>query len=327
MDSSQLNRRGVVVVTGASAGVGRAIVRAFAEAGYDVGLIARDGDGLAAAAKEVEAAGRRAHSAPTDVSDHAAVEAAADAIEEALGPIAVWVNDAMASVFAEFTEIAPEEFERVTAVAYHGYVNGTRAALSRMLPRDDGVIVQVGSALAYRGIPAQSAYCGAKHAIVGFTESVRCELLHRKSAVRVAMVQLPAVNTPQFDWVLSRLPGRPQPVPPIFQPELIARAVVRMAQHPRREMWLTERTVLTILGNRFAPGYLDRRLGRTGIASQQTDEPADRDRPDNLWKAVGGDHGAHGAFDDRSRSRNPCVWLSIHRPALLSAWLDRRARR
>jgi len=317
---------GVVVVTGASAGVGRAIVRAFAEAGYDVGLIARGTDGLAAAAKEVEAAGRRALVAPADVADHAAVEAAAAAIEDGLGPIAVWVNDAMASVFAPFTEIAPDEFERVTAVTYHGYVNGTRAALARMLPRDEGVIVQVGSALGYRGIPAQSAYCGAKHAIIGFTESVRCELLHRKSQVRIGMVQLPAVNTPQFDWVLSRLPRRPQPVPPIFQPELIAAAVVRMAQRPRREMWLTGRTVLTVLGNRVAPGYLDRRLGRTGIESQQTDEPADPDRPANLWSPVPGDHGAHGAFDGRARAHDVCLWLSLHRPPLVSAWLDRRER-
>ena len=321
-----MGSRGVVVVTGASAGVGRAIVRAFAEAGYDVGLIARGADGLAGAAKEVEAAGRRAHVAPADVADHEAVEAAAAAVEEALGPITVWDNDAMASVFAPFTDIAPAEFERVTAVTYHGYVNGTRAALARMLPRDAGVVVQVGSALGYRGIPAQSAYCGAKHAIIGFTESLRCELLHRKSRVQIGMVQLPAVNTPQFDWVRSRLPRRPQPVPPIFQPELIARAVVRMAEHPRREMWLTERTVLTILGNRWAPGYLDRRLGRTGIDSQQTDEPADPDRPDNLWAPLAGDHGAHGAFDSRARSRNAALWLSLHRPPMLSAWLDRRAR-
>jgi NAD(P)-dependent dehydrogenase (short-subunit alcohol dehydrogenase family) len=318
--------RGVVAVTGASAGVGRAIVRAFAERGYDVGLIARGRDGLEAAAKEVEAAGRRGHVAPADVADHRAVDAAAGAIEAALGPITVWVNDAMASVFAPFVDIVPEEFERVTAVTYHGYVNGTRAALQRMLPRNQGVIVQVGSALAYRGIPAQSAYCGAKHAIQGFTESVRCELFNRHSDVRIGMVQLPAVNTPQFDWVLSRLPRRPQPVPPIFQPELIARAVVRMAEHPRREMWLTERTVLAIVGNRIAPGYLDRRLGRNGIESQQTDRPADPDRPANLWEPLSGDHGAHGAFDSRARDRNPFVWLSLHRPAPLAAFLDRRAR-
>jgi hypothetical protein len=179
------------------------------------------------------------------------------------------------------------------------------------------VIVQVGSALAYRGIPAQSAYCGAKHAIQGFTESVRCELLHRRSGVRIGMVQLPAVNTPQFDWVLSRLPRRPQPVPPIYQPELIARAVVRMAEQPRREMWLTERTALAIVGNRIAPGYLDRRLGRTGIDAQQTSQPADPDRPANLWQPAPGDHGAHGAFDDVARAGNPFVWASLHRPTLV----------
>ncbi|HVW33833.1 MAG TPA: SDR family oxidoreductase [Acidimicrobiia bacterium] len=322
-----MRTRGVAVVTGASAGVGRAIVRAMAEAGYDVGLIARDRDGLDAAAKEVEAAGGRACAVPADVADQTALEAAAEEIEAALGPIGVWVNDAMVSVFADFMDIEPDEFDRVTAVTYGGFVNGTRTALRRMLPRNRGVIVQVGSALGYRGIPAQSAYCGAKHAIIGFTESLRCELLHRKSAVRIGMVQLPAVNTPQFDWVRSRLPRRPQPVPPIFQPELIAAAVVHMAQHPRREMWLTGRTVLTILGNRIAPGYLDRRLGRTGFESQQTDEPVGPDRPDNLWTPVPGDHGAHGAFDDRARSRNVCVWLSLHRPPLLGAWLDRRAGR
>jgi NAD(P)-dependent dehydrogenase (short-subunit alcohol dehydrogenase family) len=303
------------------------VARAFGNQGYDVGLIARGTDGLAAAAKEIEASGRRAHPVAADVADHAAVDAAATEIENALGPIDIWVNDAMASVFALFTDIEPEEFDRVTAVTYGGFVNGTRAALARMLPRDRGVIIQIGSALGYRGIPAQSAYCGAKHAIQGFTESVRCELLHRKSAVRIGMVQLPAVNTPQFDWVLSRLPRRPQPVPPIFQPELIASAVVRMAEHPRREMWLTERTVLAILGNRIAPGYLDRRLGRSGVESQQTDGPADPNRPANLWKPVAGDHGAHGAFDERARATNPCVWFSIHRPTWLSDFLYRRARR
>jgi NAD(P)-dependent dehydrogenase (short-subunit alcohol dehydrogenase family) len=306
------------VVTGAGAGVGRAVARALGERGYDVGLIARGEDGLAAAAKEVEAAGGRAHPVSADVADHAAVDSAAGEIEAALGPIGVWVNDAMVSVFALFTDIAPEEFERVTNVTYHGYVNGTRAALARMLPRDRGVIVQIGSALAYRGIPAQSAYCGAKHAIQGFTESVRCELLHRKSGVRIGMVQLPAVNTPQFDWVLSRLPRRPRPVPPIFQPELIAKAVVRMAEHPRREMWLTERTILAILGNRVAPGYLDRRLGRGGVESQQTDEPADPDRPDNLFEPVPGDQGAHGPFDDEARGQSVQLRLAKHRIPVLA---------
>jgi NAD(P)-dependent dehydrogenase (short-subunit alcohol dehydrogenase family) len=311
----------IVVVTGASAGVGRAVAREFGARGDKVGLLARGCDGLEAAAKEIEAAGGQAHVVPTDVSDPQAVERAAAEIERELGPIDVWVNNAMVSVLAPFVDVTAEEFQRVTDVTYHGYVNGTRAALTRMLPRDRGVIVQVGSALAYRGIPGQAAYCGAKHAIQGFTESVRCELLNRRSQVRIGMVQLPAVNTPQFDWVLSRLPRRPQPVPPIFQPELIARAVVHMADHPRREMWLTERTILAIVGNRIAPGYLDRRLGRDGIASQQTDEPADPDRPVNLWQPVAGDHGAHGAFDDQARATNPVVTMSLHRPALIKGAL------
>jgi NAD(P)-dependent dehydrogenase (short-subunit alcohol dehydrogenase family) len=311
----------VVVVTGASAGVGRATARAFGERGDAVALLARGRDGLDAAAKEIEAAGGRAFALPTEMADPAAVEDAASRVEAELGPIDVWVNNAMVSVFALFTDIAPEEFRRVTDVTYHGYVNGTRAALARMLPRDRGVIVQVGSALAYRGIPAQSAYCGAKHAIEGFTESIRCELLHYHSEVRIGIVQLPAVNTPQFDWVLSRLPRRAQPVPPIYQPEVIARAVVHMADRPRREMWLTGRTILAIVGNRLVPGYLDRRLGREGVAAQQTDEPADPGRPANLWESVPGDHGAHGAFDDRSRTRSVAVWASLHRRPLTIAGL------
>jgi NAD(P)-dependent dehydrogenase (short-subunit alcohol dehydrogenase family) len=276
---------------------------------------------LEAAAKEVQASGGRALAVPTDVADAAAVEDAAARIESELGPVDVWVNNAMASVFALFTEITPEEFRRVTDVTYHGYVNGTRAALQRMMPRNAGVIVQVGSALAYRGIPAQSAYCGAKHAIEGFTESIRCELRHSHSRVRIGMVQLPAVNTPQFDWVLSRLPRRAQPVPPIYQPELIARAVLHMADHPRREMWLTERTVLAIVGNRLFPGYLDRKLGREGVASQQTGEPADPGRPANLWQPLPGDRGAHGSFDSRSRDGSAAVWASIHRRPLTIAGL------
>ncbi|MGH9042043.1 MAG: SDR family oxidoreductase [Acidimicrobiia bacterium] len=311
----------VVVVTGASAGVGRAVARAFGQRGDAVGLLARGRDGLEAAAKEIEAAGGRALVVPTDVADPEAVEAAAERVEAGLGPIDVWVNNAMVSVFALFTDIAPDEFRRVTDVTYHGYVNGTRAALTRMVPRDRGTIVQVGSALAYRGIPAQSAYCGAKHAVEGFTEAIRCELLHGHSSVRIGIVQLPAVNTPQFGWVLSRLPRRAQPVPPIYQPELIARAVVHMADRPRREMWLTERTVLAIVANRLVPGYLDRRLGRHGVASQQTDEPADADRPHNLWEPLAGDHGAHGAFDDRCRTASPAAWASLHRRALTTAGL------
>jgi len=303
----------VVVITGASGGVGRAAVREFASRGADVGLLARDSEGLEAAAKEVEAFGRRAVAVPTDVADPQQVEAAAERIERELGPIDVWVNDAMTSVFAPFTEISPEEFRRVTEVTYLGFVYGTRSALKRMLPRDHGVIVQVGSALAYRGIPLQSAYCGGKHAIQGFTESVRAELYHQKSKVRLTMVQMPALNTPQFTWVLSRLPGSPQPVPPIYQPEVAARAIAWAATHRRRQLWVGATTVATILANNVAPGLLDHYLGRTGYKSQQTKQPADPGRPNNLWAAVPGDHGAHGPFDDRAHPRSPQLWTSTHR--------------
>jgi short-subunit dehydrogenase len=309
----------VVVVTGASAGVGRATVRAFAERGADVGLLARDTDGLAAAAKEVRAAGRRAVAVPTDVADPDQVQAAADQIESELGPVEVWVNNAMTSVFAPFTEIDPEEFRRVTEVTYLGYVYGTRTALGRMLPRDHGTVVQVGSALAYRGIPLQSAYCGAKHAIQGFTESVRAELYHDKSRVWLTMVQLPALNTPQFDLVLSKLPDRAQPVPPIYQPEVAARAIVWAATHRRRQLWVGGSTAATLFANAVAPGALDRYLGRTGYRSQQTDQPRDPDRPANLWAPVGGDHGAHGRFDDRAHPHSPQLWATTHRRWITAA--------
>jgi NAD(P)-dependent dehydrogenase (short-subunit alcohol dehydrogenase family) len=303
----------VVVVTGASAGVGRATVRRFAERGADVGLLARDTGGLAAAAKEVEAAGGRAVTVPTDVADPSQVEAAAEQVEGELGPIEVWVNDAMTSVFAPFTEVEPEEFRRVTEVTYLGYVYGTRVALRRMLPRDHGTIVQVGSALAYRGIPLQSAYCGAKHATQGFTESVRAELYHRHSRVWLTMVQLPALNTPQFDLVLSKLPNKAQPVPPIYQPEVAAHAIVWAATHRRRQLWVGGSTAATLLANAVAPGLLDRYLGRTGYRSQQTDQPRDPNRPANLWTPVPGDHGAHGRFDDRAHRRSLQLWATTHR--------------
>jgi NAD(P)-dependent dehydrogenase (short-subunit alcohol dehydrogenase family) len=306
----------VVVVTGASAGVGRAIVRRFAEQGADVGLLARDTDGLAAAAKEVEAAGGRAVAVPTDVADPSQVEAAAEQVERELGPIEVWVDDAMTSVFAPFTEVEPEEFRRVTEVTYLGYVYGTRVALRRMLPRDHGTIVQVGSALAYRGIPLQSAYCGAKHAIQGFTESVRAELYHRHSRVWLTMVQMPALNTPQFDLVLSKLPNKAQPVPPIYQPEVAARAIVWAATHRRRQLWVGGSTAATLLANAIAPGLLDRYLGRTGYRSQQTDQPRDPHRPANLWAPVAGDHGAHGRFDDRAHPHSLQLWATTHRGAV-----------
>jgi NAD(P)-dependent dehydrogenase (short-subunit alcohol dehydrogenase family) len=307
------SRAPVVVVTGASAGVGRAAVRCFASHGYDVGLLARGSDGLDAAASEVKELGRRACAVRADVARWSDVERAAADIERELGPIDVWVNNAMTSVFATFMDVAPEEFARVTDVTYHGYMHGTRAALTHMLPRDRGVIVQVGSALAYRGIPAQAAYCGAKHAIQGFTESVRSELAHRKSRVAIAMVQLPAINTPQFDWVLSRFPRRPQPVPPIYQPELIASAIVSIAEHPRREMWLGASTIAAILANRIAPNAVMRYLAHTGIESQQTDEPALAARPANLWDPLSGDWGARGRFDARAHERSLTMWLSRNR--------------
>ena len=308
MDGSQ-----VVVVTGASAGVGRATVRAFAREGASVALIARGREGLEAAAKDVEAEGGRALVLPLDVADAAAVERAAEDVEAALGPIDVWVNDAMTSVFAPFAEISAEEFRRVTEVTYLGVVYATMAALRRMLPRDHGTIVQVGSALAYRAIPLQSAYCGAKHGVKGFTESIRCELIHDGSNVRITMVQLPALNTPQFDWVLSRLPNKPQPVPPIYQPEVAAEAIVWAAHHGRPELWVGGTTVATLLANKAAPKLLDHFLGRTGFESQQTDQPADPNRPSNLWEPVGGDHGAHGDFDHRAHPRSLQVWANAHR--------------
>ena len=311
----------VVVVTGASAGVGRATVREFARRGASVGLLARESEGLQAAAKEVEAMGVAAVPVPTDVADPGQVEAAAERVERELGPIDVWVNDAMTSVFAPFTQVEPEEFRRVTEVTYLGFVYATRAALRRMLPRDRGTIVQVGSALAYRGIPLQSAYCGAKHAIQGFTESVRAELYHDKSKVWLTMVQMPALNTPQFDWVLSRLPNRAQPVPPIYQPEVAARAIVWAATHRRRQLWVGGSTAATLLANALAPGLLDRYLGATGFASQQTDQPTDPHRPANLWEPADAevDFGAHGIFDDRSHDHSSQWWVTSRRRAVYGA--------
>jgi NAD(P)-dependent dehydrogenase (short-subunit alcohol dehydrogenase family) len=309
----------VVVITGASAGVGRATARAFAEQGASVALIARGMDGLKAAAQEVHAAGGRALQIPADVADAEEVDAAASAIEEGLGPIDVWVNNAMTSVFAPFMKIEPREFKRVTEVVYLGVVNGTKAALTRMLERNAGVIVQSGSALAYRGIPLQSAYCGAKHAIQGFTEAVRCELLHDGSNVRITTVHLPALNTPQFDWVLSRLPKKPMPVPPIFQPEIAAEAILWASQHDRREVWVGGSTVGTIIANRLFPGLLDRYLGRTGYSSQQTSDQADPSRPSNLWKPVPGDHGARGAFGGQALERSVQWWASKNRAVLGAA--------
>jgi NAD(P)-dependent dehydrogenase (short-subunit alcohol dehydrogenase family) len=311
----------VVVVTGASGGIGRAVVRAFARRGAKIGLIARGETGLQAAAEEVRDAGGEPLVLPLDVADSDAVHQAAADVEERLGPIDVWVNVAFSSVFAPLHEITPAEFKRTTEVSYLGYVYGTMAALRCMKPRDRGTIVQVGSALAYRGIPLQSAYCGAKHAIQGFNESLRVELLHDRSNVHTTMVQMPAVNTPQFSWVRSKLPRQAQPVPPIFEPEVAARAVLWAADHPeRREYWVGGTTVGTLVANAFAPGLLDRYLAKTGYSSQQTSEPRDPDQPANLWKPADGprghDFGAHGEFDDRATSRSWQLWASQHHGGL-----------
>jgi len=306
-------RNETVVVTGASAGLGRAIAREFGSHGAQVALLARGIDGLNAAKREIEAAGGRALVLPTDVADAKAVEEAAEAVEDQLGPIDIWVNNAMASVFSPIKEMLPEEYKRVTEVTYLGVVYGTLAALKRMLPRDRGMIVQVGSALAYRSIPLQSAYCASKHAIAGFTDSLRCELIHDESHVRVTMVNMPALNTPQFGWVKSRLKHKAQPVPPIFQPEVGARAVYWAAHHDRREIYVGGPTVEAIVGNKVAPSALDHYLGKTGYDSQQTSEPEDPNRPNNLWQPVGGDHGAHGTFDDRAHPHSYELWADLNR--------------
>jgi NAD(P)-dependent dehydrogenase (short-subunit alcohol dehydrogenase family) len=309
----------VVVITGASAGVGRATVRRFARHGARIGLLARGPDGLEGAREDVEKLGGKALVVPVDVADANQVEAAAAQIEAELGEINIWINNAMTSVFSPIKQMTPEEFRRVTEVTYLGCVYGTLAALKRMFPRDHGVIVQVGSALAYRGIPLQSAYCAAKHAIQGFCDSLRCELLHDNSGVRLTMVQLPALNTPQFGWVKSRLPRKAQPVPPIFQPEVAAEAIYFAAHNPRREFYVGLPTVKAIVANKIAPGLLDHYLARTGYDSQQYDGAEDSNRPDNLWQPVPGDHGAHGAFDKRARSWSPQLWTSEHRGLLATA--------
>jgi NAD(P)-dependent dehydrogenase (short-subunit alcohol dehydrogenase family) len=312
----------VVVVTGATSGVGRAIVRRFARDPHvSIGLLARGADGLEGARAEVERAGGRALALPTDIADAGAVEAAAQAVEEQLGPIDVWVNNAMTTVFAWFEQIEPDEYRRATEVTYLGTVWGTRAALKRMLPRDRGTIVQVGSALAYRGIPLQSAYCGAKHAIAGFQESLRCELRNRGSRVHATMIQLPGLDTPQFDHCRDKLPKTPQPVPPVYAPEIAADAVHWAAAHRRREVWVGLPTVYTILGSRLSPMLAERYLAKTAVKSQQTDNPTDPNRPDNLDHPLPGDPGAHGSFGDQAKHRSPQLWASTHRRALAAATL------
>jgi NAD(P)-dependent dehydrogenase (short-subunit alcohol dehydrogenase family) len=303
----------VVVITGGSAGVGRATARAFARRGASIGLLARGDKGLKAAQAEVESMGGRALALPTEVADHEQVEAAAAAVEAAFGPIDVWINNAMVSVFSPIMQMTPEEFKRVTEVTYLGYVYGTLSALRRMRPRDRGVIVQVGSALAYRSIPLQSAYCAAKHAVRGFTDSLRCELIHDGSQVWVTMVQMPALNTPQFNWVKSRLPRKPQPVPPIYQPEVAAEAIYWAAHHRRRELYVGLSTLKAVVGNKIIPGLLDHYLGWTGYEAQQYDGHDDPRRPDNLWEPVPDDFGARGDFDARARDHSLQLWADTHR--------------
>jgi NAD(P)-dependent dehydrogenase (short-subunit alcohol dehydrogenase family) len=309
----------VVVITGASAGVGRATVRKFARHGARIGLLARGIDGLKAARSEAEELGSEALVIPTDVANADEVESAAAQIEAEFGGIDIWINNAMTSVFSPIKQMTAEEFRRVTDVTYLGYVYGTLAALKRMLPRDRGVIVQVGSALAYRGIPLQAAYCGAKHAVQGFCDSLWCELLHDNSNVKVTMVHMPALNTPQFGWVKSRLPRKAQPVPPIFQPEVAAEAIYFAAYKPRREFYVGLPTLKAIVANKIAPGLLDHHLARTGYDSQQHDGAEDPNRPDNLWRPVAGDHGAHGAFDARASDWSPQLWTSEHRGWIAAA--------
>ena len=324
-ETSKLKKPEVVVVTGASAGLGRAIAVAFGKRGATVGLIARGGagmDGLEGAKRDVEAAGGKALILPCDVADHVQVEAAAQKAEDALGPIDVWVNDAMTSVFGPVKEIQPEDFKRVTEVTYLGQVYGTMAALKRMLPRNKGHIVLVGSALAYRGIPLQSAYCGSKHAIQGFADSLRAELLHDKTDVKLCMVQMPAMNTPQFEWVKNLLPNKPQPVPPIYQPEVAAEAVYWAAHHDRREIFVGLSTDIAILGNKLFPQVGDWYLGRTGFKSQQRpNQPKDQDAPNNLYEPLPGDRTAHGPFDDKAKNFSPQLWLSLNRKWLAAVGL------
>ena len=311
------------MVTGASAGVGRAVAIAFARRGAAVGLLARGRAGLEGASRDVEAAGGQALILQGDVSDPDRVEAAAAELEDRFGPIDVWVNNAMVSVFSPVKEMTPSEFRRVTDVTYHGVVHGTLSALRRMLPRNKGIIVQVGSALAYRGIPLQSAYCAAKHAIQGFCDSLRSELLHDGTAVRLTMVQLPALNTPQFEWVKSRLPGRAQPVPPIFDPEVAADAIVWASENDRREIQVGFPTVQAVVGNKVAPGLGDWYLARNGYTAQYTEEPEDPNRPHNLWRPVDEerDFGAHGRFDGQSKDSSWQLWVTQHRGSIAGAVL------
>ncbi|MCI0151736.1 SDR family oxidoreductase [Paraburkholderia sediminicola] len=316
-----LNRPKVVVITGASAGVGRAAALAFAQRGAHVALLARDPASLDDTAGQVRKFGVQALPIALDVSDADAVEAAAARVEAELGPIDVWVNNAMLTVFGPVASLTPAEFSRVTQVTYLGYVWGTMAALRRMATRDRGCIVQVGSALAYRSIPLQAAYCGAKHAIRGFTDALRCELLHEHSRIHLTMVQMPALNTPQFDWAENHMPHAPQPVASIYQPEVAARAIVWAATHRRREVYVGMSTVKAILANKIAPGLLDRFLGRTGYQAQERAGPASAAAPSNLWQPVTAAHRVHGPFDAQANEHSVALWLNTNRPLALGAAL------
>lgn len=314
MNTKKLKKPEVVVVTGASAGNGRAIVRGFAKRGAHIGLLARGYAGLEGARRDVEALGGKAIVIPTDVSDPAQVEAAATQVEDMFGPIDIWVNDAMTSVFSAAKDMTPDDYKRVTEVTYLGYVYGTLAALKRMLPRNQGRIIQVGSDVAYRGIPLQTAYSGAKHAIQGFTESLRTELIHDNSRVKISMVQLPGCNTPQFNWCKSNLPYFPQSVPPIYDPDVVADAVTYLADHYRRQLYVSWMSVIVIQANKFFPAFGDWYLAKTGVESQMTNKPTSPNRPDNLYHPADEerDYGARGAFSDRAYSRSFQVWLDTH---------------
>lgn len=311
------NQGKVVVVTGATAGVGRAVVTEFARQGAHIGLMARGKERLEATKREVEELGGKALMVPTDVADAQQVEDAAERVEHELGPIDIWVNNAMTTVFAPFLEITPAEFKRATEVTYLGQVYGTMAALKRMHARNRGSIVQVGSALAYRSIPLQSAYCGAKHGIIGFTDSIRSELIHDNSAVHITAVMLPAMNTPQFSWCRTRLPRHPQPVPPIFEPEVAARAVVWAATHKRREVYVGFPTVKAIYGNELAPAFADRYLAKNGFDAQQTAQPVSPERPDNLFEPVEGDYATHGIFGHQAKNFSVQSSLNLDSMTLL----------
>jgi NAD(P)-dependent dehydrogenase (short-subunit alcohol dehydrogenase family) len=309
----------VVVITGASAGIGRATARALARRGARLGLLARGRDALEATAREVEELGGRALVLRADVADAEAVETAAAQAEDAFGPLDVWINNAMASVFSPIREMTPAEFRRVTEVTYLGVVHGTQSALRRMMPRNRGLIVQVSSALAYRAVPIQSAYCAAKHAVLGFTDSLRCELLHDGSGVKVTMVHLPAVNTPQFDWVHNHFAHRPAPPDPVYQPEVAARGILFAVDHPRRDLYVGSTTVSALYAQRFLPGLTDRYLARNAWEGQLSQEPEDPDRASNLWQTMEGDRGAHGRFDQRAIEGSAQLWVTTHRGALAAA--------